>query len=225
MKFSGLNRMMASALSLVLLSLLLIGCGQNPQANEKPNAADEKPGLLSGIFDSTKPVTVPEGTDLTVVLNETISTASNRSGDTFRATVTSPIVVQGKTVIPQDARVTGHVVEAVPSGHLKGVARLDLTLDAVEVNGKSYDLATDDEGRRGKNHNKRNAILIGGGAGFGAIVGAIAGGGVGAAIGSAAGAGAGTAGAAFTGKKDVRVLAETALTFRLTRPITIPVKT
>lgn len=224
MKFSGRNRIRASALSLLVVSLLLFGCGENSQANEKSNANDDRPSLLSRIFDSTRPVTVPEGTDLAVVLDETISTASNRSGDTFRATVASPVVIQGKTVIPQDARVTGHVVEAVPSGRLKGVARLDLTLDAVEVNGKSYDLSTDDEARHGKNHNKRNAILIGGGAGFGAIVGAIAGGGVGAAIGSAAGAGAGTAGAAYTGKKDIRVPAETALTFRLTRPVTIPVK-
>ncbi|MGH9713053.1 MAG: hypothetical protein ACRD5M_07120 [Candidatus Acidiferrales bacterium] len=224
MKFSGLNRTVASALSLFLLSLLLVGCGQNSQANEKPDAANDKPGLLSRIFDSTKPLTIPEGTDLPVVLNQTISTATNRSGDTFTAILTAPIVVDGKTVIPQDARVAGHVVESVPSGRLKGVARLELTLDSVEVNGKSYDLSTDDEGRRGKNHNKRNAILIGGGAGFGAIVGAIAGGGVGAAVGSAVGAGAGTAGAAYTGKKDIRVPVETALTFRLTRPVTIPVK-
>jgi len=66
--------------------------------------------------------------------------------------------------------------------------------------------------------------LIGGGAGVGAVIGGIAGGGVGALIGSSVGAGAGTAGAAFTGKKDIRVPAETTLTFRLTRAVTIPVK-
>ena len=224
MRFSGLNGRIASALSLFLLSLLLIGCGQNPQADEKRNSAADKPGLLSGIFDSTKPITIPEGTDLTVVLDQTISTASSRSGDSFRATLTSPVVIDGKTVLPKDAPVTGHIVESVPSGRLKGVAKLDLTLDAVEVNGKSFDLATDDEGRRGKNHNKRNGILIGGGAGLGAIVGGIAGGGVGAVVGSAVGAGAGTAGAAYTGKKDIRVPAESVLTFRLTRAVTIPVK-
>jgi hypothetical protein len=224
MRFSGLNGKAASSLSLFLLPLLLIGCGQNPQANEKPNTATDKPGLLSRIFDSTKPITVPEGTDLTVVLDESISTASNRSGDTFQATLTTPIVVNGKTVIPQDARVTGHIVEAVPSGRLKGVAKLDLTLDSIEVNGKSYDIATDDEDRSGKNHNKRNGILIGGGAGLGAIIGGVAGGGVGAVVGSAVGAGAGTAGAAYTGKKDIHIPAETALTFRLVRPVTIPVK-
>ena len=224
MKLLGSNSRIVSALSLFLLSLLLIGCGQNPQANEKPNSVTDKPGLLSRVFDSTKPITVPEGTDLTVVLDQTISTASSRSGDSFRATLTSPVVIDGKTVLPKDAPVTGHIVESVPSGRLKGVAKLDLTLDSIEVNGKSFDLATDDEARKGKNHNKRNVVLIGGGAGLGAIIGGVAGGGVGAVVGSAVGAGAGTAGAAYTGKKDIRVPAETALTFRLVRPVTIPVK-
>jgi hypothetical protein len=63
------------------------------------------------------------------------------------------------------------------------------------------------EGRIGKNHDKRNGVLIGGGAGLGALIGGIVGGGKGALIGGAAGAGAGTAGAA-TGKKDIRVSAE-----------------
>lgn len=226
MRFSGMDKLMASSLCrfLIVFALLLGGCAQNPQANDKPDSAADKPGLLSGIFDSTKPVTIPAGTDLTVALDQTISTASSRSGDTFQATLLAPVVIEGKTVFPKDARVTGHVIESVPSGRLKGVAKLDLTLDSVEVNGKSYDIATDDEGRRGKNHNKRNGILIGGGAGLGAIIGGIAGGGVGAAVGSAVGAGAGTAGAAYTGKKDIRVPAETQLTFQLTRPVTVPVK-
>lgn len=226
MKSLRLKRWRASALPLCLVCLLAAGCAKNPQAGENPSSTtdNDKPGLLSRVFGSTKPITVPEGTDLTVALDQSISTASNRSGDGFRATLASPVVIDGKTVLPKDALVTGHVVDARPSGRLKGVAKLDLTLDTVEVNGKSYDLATDDEARRGKNHNKRNGVLIGGGAGVGAVIGGIAGGGVGALIGSAAGAGAGTAGAAATGKKDIRVPAEAVLTFRLTRPVTIPVK-
>jgi hypothetical protein len=228
MRFSGENRLIGSNpyRLLIVLMLVLGGCAQSPKAGENPNATAEsdKPGVLSRIFESTKPITVPEGTELTVVLDQGISTASNRSGDSFRATLRSPIVIDRKTVLPQDALVTGHVVESVPSGRLKGVAKLDLTLDSVEVNGKSYDLATEDEGRRGKNHNKRNGVLIGGGAGLGAILGGVAGGGMGAVVGSAVGAGAGTAGAAITGKKDIHFRAETALRFRLTRPVTIPVK-
>jgi len=211
-------------LSLVSIVLLLGGCGHNTQASGDPNDSNSRPGLLARIFQVTKPVSVPEGTQLDVVLNQSISTAANRSGDPFQATLAAPVVVDDKTVIPKDALVTGHIVDARPSGHLKGVPRLELTLDSVQVSGETYGIATGDFGRTGKNHNKRNGILIGGGAGLGAIIGGVAGGGVGALIGSSVGAGAGTAGAAFTGKKDIRVPAETRVSFRLARPVTIPVK-
>ena len=204
----------------VLLCLLIAGCGQNPQAAKQADPND-KPGLLSRILGSNTSITVPEGTDLTVALDQSLSSAENRPGDTFQASVAAPIVIDGKTVIPKDARAKGHVVDAQASGRLSGIARLVLTLDSFEVDGESYDIATDDEGRIGKNHNKHNGILIGGGAGLGALIGGIAGGGKGVLIGSAAGAGAGTAGAAYTGKRDIRVPAETSLTFRLARSAAI----
>jgi len=219
------NKLMGIMTSLLSLVLFLAGCGHNTQASGDTDNADSKPGLLGRLFETTKPVTVPEGTVLDVVLNQTISTAANRSGDSFQATLASPVVIHDKTVIQKDALVRGHIVDAQPSGHLRGVAHLDLTLDSVEVNGESYEIATGDFGRTGRNHNKRNGVLIGGGAGLGAVIGGVAGGGVGALIGSSVGAGAGTAGAAFTGKKDIRVPAETTLSFRLARAVTIPVKT
>lgn len=210
--------------SLLSVLLLLEGCSHSTQASGDADNSNSKPGVLARMFETTKPVTVPEGTELGVVLNQSISTAENRSGDSFQATLASPVVIDEKTVIPKDALVKGHIVDAQPSGHLRGVAHLDLTLDSVEVNGQAYEIVTGDFGRRGKNHNKRNGILIGGGAGLGAVIGGVAGGGVGALIGSSVGAGAGTAGAAFTGKKDIRVPAETLLSFRLARAVTIPVK-
>jgi hypothetical protein len=63
--------------------------------------------------------------------------------------------------------------------------------------------------------------LIGGGAGLGAIIGGLAGGGKGAVIGGLAGAGAGTAGAAYTGNKDVVIPSESLITFRLAAPVTV----
>lgn len=208
-----------------LSTLLLVGgCGSNTQASGNPDNGSNKPSLLGRIFETTKPITVPEGTELDVVLNQSVSTAENRSGDFFQAALASPVVIDGKTVIPKDALVKGHVVDAQPSGRLRGVAHLDLTLDSVEVNGKSYEIVTGDIGSYGKNHRRRNGVLIGGGAGLGAILGGVAGGGVGAVIGSSVGAGAGTAGAAYTGKKDIRLPAETSLSFRLARAVSIPTK-
>jgi hypothetical protein len=102
-----------SALSLSLCAILA-ACSQNSRANnnERNNEdpSNAKPGFLDGLFSSTKPVTVPEGTHLAVVLDETLSSAENRSGDKFQASLVSPVVVDDQTVIPQNSRVFGHVV-------------------------------------------------------------------------------------------------------------------
>jgi hypothetical protein len=53
------------------------------------------------------------------------------------------------------------------------------------------------------------------------VIGGLAGGGKGALIGAAAGAGAGTAGAAYTGNKEIVLPAESTLSFKLAEPLTV----
>jgi hypothetical protein len=171
-----------------------------------------------------KMVRVPPGEVVEVRLDHALTSSQNRSGDAFKATVAVPVQVDGKVVIPEGTPVEGKVVYAHESGRLSGVARLRLTLDSMELNGKSYDLQTNTVSRHGGNHKKRNVALIGGGGGAGAVIGAIAAGGKGALIGGPVGAGAGTAVAALTGKKNYVLPAETLLSFRLHRSITLPVR-
>ena len=85
----------------------------------------------------------------------------------------------------------------------------------------SYDVKTNSVSRYLKGKGKRTATLIGGGAGGGALIGGLAGGGRGALIGVAIGAGAGTAGAAYTGEKEIVLPAESTLSFKLTQPVTL----
>ena len=70
-----------------------------------------------------------------------------------------------------------------------------------------------------KGKGKRTAVMAGGGAALGGIIGGLAGGGKGAAIGVLAGGGAGGAGAAFTGNKDIVLPAESAVSFQLKEPL------
>lgn len=181
-------------------------------------------GAAEVIGHRAKPVIVPESTEIHVTLDQTIASDQNRPGDHFDATVSEPVVIDGKTVIPQGAHAEGLVVDAKQSGRLKGRARLQLALQAVEVNGHEYDLQTNSRTRIGGNHKKRNWAFIGGGAGGGALIGAAAGGGKGALIGGPIGAGAGTVAALLTGKKDIKLRPETPLTFELAQPVTVDVK-
>lgn len=173
---------------------------------------------------SSTPVQVPIGTTLEVRIDRTLASNQASPGDPFKATVAEPVEVNGKAVIPEGAEVQGVVVSAKRSGRLKGVAHLRLALESVEVDGKSYELHTSTVPRYGGNHRKNNWEFIGGGAGSGALIGALAAGGKGALIGGPVGAGAGLAVAAMTGKKDIRIPAETVLAFELARPLVVEVK-
>ena len=172
----------------------------------------------------TVPVKVPEETRIHVTLDQGISSDRNRPGDHFEATISEPVVLNDKTVIPQGTPVEGLVVDARPSGHLMGRPQLQLALESMQLNGKTYDLKTSRSYRRGGDHKKRNWAWIGGGAGGGALIGAAAAGGKGALIGGPIGAGAGTAVAYFTGKRDIHLKPETRLEFRLNQPVIVDTK-
>ncbi len=84
------------------------------------------------------PVTIPEETAIHVTLDQGISSNQNRPGDHFEATISEPVVLNDKTIIPQGTPVEGLVVDARPSGHLMGRARLQLALESMQLNGKTY---------------------------------------------------------------------------------------
>lgn len=219
-------KVFSTALSL-LMFVFLLGCGQ--KSNPEPGAATGpdgkameakgKPGLVDRL--TNKAVTVPAGTVLTVRLKQAVGSKISSSGQSFTASTSSPVEVDGKSVIPDGSPATGTVVEASPLGRFKGGAKLLLRLDSISVGGHNYAVQTASVGRSIKGKGKRSAVMIGGGAGVGALIGGLAGGGKGAAIGAVAGGGAGTAGAAFTGSKEIVMPAESALSFKLTQPLEV----
>jgi hypothetical protein len=181
-----------------------VAAASNVDQNSHETADDangSKKGLLSDLFESRKEVTIPEGAQFEVTVDETLSSKASHAGDSFAASLSQAVVKDGKTIIPAGAHVTGRVVDAKDSGRLHVPARLSVALRSVEVDGKSYDIETNTLGKTGENHNKRNLGFIGGGAAGGALIGGLAGGGTGALIGSAIGAGAGTAGPRRQGRK------------------------
>ena len=160
---------------------------------------------------------VASGTPLVVRIQQTISAKNSNVGDTFTGTLAQSVVVHGVKVIRAGAPVTGTVVAAKGQGRFKGSGDLVVAVNRVGT----YSVTTSSYEATAKGKGKRTAGFVGGGAGGGALLGGLAGGGKGALIGGLLGAGAGTAGAAFTGNKDITIPAETAVTFNLTQPITV----
>ena len=167
-------------------------------------------------------VTIAEGTPLSVVLIDGLSSESNHDGDTFRATLSAPLVGENDQVaIPANSEVEGRVVTAHPSSHFSGHSELVLQVTKISAGGKSYDVNTSEWSKQGAGRGKRTAETIGGGAGIGALIGALAGGGKGAAIGAGVGAAAGTGVQGVTHGEAVRLAPETRLDFRLQSPLTV----
>lgn len=101
-------------------------------ATVKPVAAK---AAVNKALEPTAMVTVPKGTEISATVGQTLASDKNKVGDTFAASLTSPIQVEGKTVIPKGAKVTGRIVK-IKKNELK------VTLASVVVHGKSYDLET-----------------------------------------------------------------------------------
>jgi hypothetical protein len=169
-----------------------------------------------------QPVVVPTGTILTVRLVQPLSSKTSQAGGTFSATMANPITIEGKTVIPQGAKVYGIVRDAKKAGKFKGGAVLSLGLTSIIVDGQHYNIATDDASQETKGKGKRTAGLMVGGAGGGAAIGALAGGGKGAAIGALVGVTAGAIGAGASGNnRDIELPSESALSFALVQRLTL----
>jgi len=167
-------------------------------------------------------VTIAEGTPVSVVLIDGLSSESNHDGDTFRATLSAPLVGENDQVaIPANSEIEGRVVTAHPSSHFSGHSELVLQVTKISAGGKSYDVNTSEWSKQGTGRGKRTAETIGGGAGIGALIGALAGGGKGAAIGAGVGAAAGTGVQGVTHGEAVRLAPETRLDFRLQSPLTV----
>jgi len=204
--------------------LTAAGC-QRPQTSVQaagPEGAGGGAGAPAASVPAPPPeIAIPQGTALRVRLAQTVDTERNRSGDRFQATLDVPLVSGNRVIVPRGTPFYGYVVQAKPSGRIKGRAVLALRLDSFELNGQSYTIHSATPTRVSKGHKKHDIVWIGGGAAGGAGIGALAGGPMGALIGAGAGAGAGLTGGLITGKKHVRLPVESRLTFTLSSEIRV----
>jgi len=168
-----------------------------------------------------QPITVPSGTQISIRLNDQLSSETAQVGDVFHGSISAPVMIGETTVIPTSADVEGRVVDVKSAGRFAGQSDLVIELTRLMMNGKSYPLATDHWSKNGSSRGKATAAKVGGGAAVGAILGGIFGGGKGAAIGAAAGAGAGTGVAGATKGQQIILKPETVLTFQLQNSISV----
>ena len=189
----------------------------SPQQAPAPGSTMMAGPAMMQTAPAAPPLVAPVGTRVLVRITEQLSASHNEVGDGFTGVLDSPMVSHGATVFARGTRVTGTVIAAKGRGRFKGAGALGIEVNSIA----GLHVETNEYEREVAGKGKRTGTLVGGGAGLGAIIGGLAGGGKGAVIGGLAGAGAGTAGAAYTGNKDVVINSESLVTFHLTAPLTV----
>jgi hypothetical protein len=198
------NALTFKALRLLLIALMLVPLGLTDIAQAQRRVRGNSSALL------------PAGTTVSIRTSEDIE-ADESDGRVYKGVVDQDVARNGSVLIPR-----GSDVELI----VKNVSddELAVDLDAITVNGQRYSIESESntvtaEKKEGIGANKRTGKYVGGGALLGAIIGGIAGGGKGAAIGAGAGAAAGAGAQVLTRGREVKVPAETLLTFRLQEPM------
>lgn len=190
---------------------------REPAATAAPAAVAERAPIVRNF-------TIPDKTVLDVTLGTALASDTSRVEERVRATLASPVVIDGTTVIPSGAALTGHVMHVDDSDRIKGRAELSFRFTRLTTGSVTYDIDTKPLYYVAESTKKDDAVKIGVGTAAGAVIGAITGGKKGAAIGSAVGAGAGTGVVLATDGKEVRLAEGRRLKVSLTSPLTIRTK-
>jgi len=162
---------------------------------------------------------IDAGAVLPVRTNERIS-ADRVDGRIFTGVVDRDVIGEnGQLAIPRGSNVELIVRVAHDND-------LILDVESVTVNGQRYAVSAGADridSKDGVGANARTGKFVGGGAVLGAILGAAAGGGKGAAIGAGVGAGVGAGAEIATSGREVRIPAESLVTFRIEQSLTVGV--
>jgi hypothetical protein len=183
--------------------------------------AADVPKVSTPAVPAPKPIVIPAGTELSVILADSLHSGKNKAGDEFVANLAAPLMIDSRTAIDKGAKVQGRVVDLEGSGRVSGKATMTLTLTGVTHKGKVIPIVTKTHFEEAKGTKGRDAAVIAGAAGVGAAIGAIAGGKKGAATGGAIGGAAGTGTVLATKGEEVEYPAETRLAFTLDKELQI----
>jgi hypothetical protein len=194
-----------------------------PQPAPRREAPTPAPAPQPRVVTST----VPMGTNMSLTLNETLSTETNRVGDSFTATLQSAVRDgSGNVLIPAGATVRGRLTGVNKSGHVGETGILKLAFEAVSFGGRSYAMdgtvVRANPQRSNRTSTQSQVGKAAAGAAAGAILGRVIGKDTRSTVkGAVIGAAAGTAIAMGTADVDVVLPAGSSMDIRLDSPIEI----
>ena len=170
-------------------------------------------------------IRVPAGMNVSVRVTQTLDSATALPDTQFTGALAAPLVVEGETIIPAGAPVTGRIVTVHEAGHFSGNSLLTVELTSISRRGERITVGSDPYTVEGKGRGKNTAEKAGGGAVVGGILGGIFGGGKGAAIGAASGGALGAGSNGITRGQQVQIPSESVVRFRLVNGFSVRTRT
>jgi hypothetical protein len=168
-------------------------------------------------------LTIEEGTVIEAKLDDSLSSATNRAGDVFTATVTKDVVVSGRRAIPEGSVLHGIVKVCTPAKRGAGNASLTIAFTGLELPDENPIPLMAGFTERTQSQKKRNAAIIGGSAAGGALLGRIIGKDTkGAVVGALAGGAAGTGIVMAKGGDQVKLSAGSIVSVKLEQSVEVP---
>lgn len=147
-------------LILPLLVPFAVGLGCNGVGGQAPESSGQQLPFTEG-----KAIVIPANTIIYVQLREAVLSSRAHSGQSFAAVLDEPLLVDGQTVAPQGAEVTGKVVSARESGRLHAGGYVRITLSSITVNGKAIAVQTNTAIAGGGSFRNRDLNFWNGGSG------------------------------------------------------------
>lgn len=74
---------------------------------------------------------IPAGTVLKIRLGTTITSKTNKAGDTFTGMVVQPVLDGEREIVPFGSMVSGHIAFLKPAGRIKAKAQMRIVLDTI----------------------------------------------------------------------------------------------
>ena len=210
---------------------------QRLESGGQSGTPSDRTEQVQGPFEGR--VSLPEGTELRLRLQESLSSERNQAGDRFRCEVIEPFMDGERVVIPRGALVEGEIVGLKRAGRIRGRTEMTLAFHRLELpGGRGIPLdamlvglearrpeEVEDHGGTvtAPSEQGKDARKVGLTTGIGALIGLLGGGGSGAQKGAVIGAAAGVTGVLATRGSPIFLPVETELVVRLKREVSIPV--
>jgi hypothetical protein len=200
---------------------------RTPAPAPRPQPREEAPAPMPTPQPRVVTSTVAMGTSMSLRLNETLSTETNRVGDSFTATLQDAITdADGNVIVPAGATVRGRLTQVEKSGHVGATGILKLAFEAVSFGGRSYPMDATvvraNPQRSNRTTTGEQAAKVAAGAAAGAVLGRVLGKDTRSTLkGAVVGAAAGTAIAMGTADVDVVLPAGSEMVIRLDSPVEV----